>query len=1240
MRIVKKEQRNMRRLAWAACAAAVCVCTMKVEGVDAFSYIQKGLVACYDGVENAGAGVHDANATTWVDLTGNGNDGTVGSGITWVANGWVNTSEAPVIKPISVGPGLAAATGSETFTMEFTGKRESTLRSTLFGQYANKPSVNFEYTANGNGATANSLRLHFYVSLAESNTLNQYTTQATTFRNGDSATLAFTAAPTERGLWKDGVRGTFTDNTRSADRILYRNTTCDSVIGGDSAREGNSQFPFIGTCNAFRLYNRVLTTEELAVNTAVDAVRFRGATPATLTLPAGWAFDAQGNLLKTVTVSAIGGTVCLGDGAPAAFVSTNIVQDASSVTLTFTAAADAGYEFVDWEGDTDAIVSSDGMEVTVDCSGAVSLYAVFCSTSDISPTFTAQGQYATNGLVAWFDGYENAGFGQHSTAATTWKDLSGNGNDASVDTTLVGWGETCYTNIATSGHPVTIAPGGITPTILATDWTAEFATRTIDAYGTRSSYFGNYKGTGLSIERQSGKLRLWYANAPNLTGIAPHAQNEATVFSALCAPTTQTVYKDGKFVWSVVTNLTAVNKLNTGLTYCIGGENDRANQMFRGNYYSFRLYDHPLSGGEVRINAAADAARLMRKVRATAWVGGASGDWLDGANWSGGVPSTLAAAFVAPAAGNLDLVLPRSVPALTNLTLRNATGMTRVTVPMGGTVVSRNGVLTVGRGGEFVVSDGATVAFDGTGGTRGEDAYTVDVTEGGKFSLHGGTVTLDPFRGAFRMSGFEGCTGCLSIASGKLSINSVASAHGIQAEKGGRIEMTGGTISVTAPTYTPASTMPRFTFLDGGSIDMSGSAEIKFENVGGIFGAGDVRLSGSSKITIAPTWTPLEGWAYLYFHPNKGETCRVTVNDNASIALSEKNTYVMMGAADHGGRTVLNWNSSKTIIAYNSFAVGMGNGYGELNLASGTVNGRGRGLKLGENGITAREKLFPTGVVNVTGGRLLNSNNTNGGDTMHGLIVGAGNCSSLVKPGLFRGILNVQGGAVTNTGHYFGVGLGVGEGDVLQTGGDIRHKPTSGHQMIIGAWGGTGRYVVSNGTTSATRDVYVGGITTNLLPHKPVSLYTVCPVTNHCAKGLLRVAGGSFTTDGTLWLSYDGEGVLEIGPSGTLTAANVTLTNTPAALTGGSDLTAKVRFTCGPQGVGTLDASGTFTIGPGATLEVDSTALEDRGRFPLISFGSCEGDFASVTVTGRGSVVKTASGYVLDRSSGTVLFLR
>ena len=37
-------------------------------------YVQDGLVAVYDGIENAGWGVHDPNATVWKDLTGNGWD--------------------------------------------------------------------------------------------------------------------------------------------------------------------------------------------------------------------------------------------------------------------------------------------------------------------------------------------------------------------------------------------------------------------------------------------------------------------------------------------------------------------------------------------------------------------------------------------------------------------------------------------------------------------------------------------------------------------------------------------------------------------------------------------------------------------------------------------------------------------------------------------------------------------------------------------------------------------------------------------------------------------------------------------------------------------------------------------------------------------------------------------------------------------------------------------------------------
>ena len=50
--------------------------------LSAKSYVQDGLVAMWDGIENAGWGVHDASATTWTDLIG-GITPTANSTLTW-----------------------------------------------------------------------------------------------------------------------------------------------------------------------------------------------------------------------------------------------------------------------------------------------------------------------------------------------------------------------------------------------------------------------------------------------------------------------------------------------------------------------------------------------------------------------------------------------------------------------------------------------------------------------------------------------------------------------------------------------------------------------------------------------------------------------------------------------------------------------------------------------------------------------------------------------------------------------------------------------------------------------------------------------------------------------------------------------------------------------------------------------------------------------------------------------------
>ncbi len=55
-------------VARAALALALCAALVRAETTD--DYIQDGLVACWDGVENAGRLTHESDTTNWVDVVG------------------------------------------------------------------------------------------------------------------------------------------------------------------------------------------------------------------------------------------------------------------------------------------------------------------------------------------------------------------------------------------------------------------------------------------------------------------------------------------------------------------------------------------------------------------------------------------------------------------------------------------------------------------------------------------------------------------------------------------------------------------------------------------------------------------------------------------------------------------------------------------------------------------------------------------------------------------------------------------------------------------------------------------------------------------------------------------------------------------------------------------------------------------------------------------------------------------
>ena len=81
------------------------------------AYVQRGLVAAYDGIDNVGTGSHDSSATTWKNLADDSSlDGTCDSKLSWVnGNGWTVSGDC---KPVTVGSGLAAVISKTNCTIE------------------------------------------------------------------------------------------------------------------------------------------------------------------------------------------------------------------------------------------------------------------------------------------------------------------------------------------------------------------------------------------------------------------------------------------------------------------------------------------------------------------------------------------------------------------------------------------------------------------------------------------------------------------------------------------------------------------------------------------------------------------------------------------------------------------------------------------------------------------------------------------------------------------------------------------------------------------------------------------------------------------------------------------------------------------------------------------------------------------------------------------------------------------
>jgi hypothetical protein len=198
-------------------------------------YIQDGLVAMWDGIENAGWGVHDSNAIVWKDLVGDG-DFPVGS------NSFMEDYLRVDEKVDNKIPWNGLLYGDQ-YTIEVAGFSDETYKSiaTLPGT-----DIGAGFVPYSNWGPSNSYVLHC-----------------------GARTVIANTGPV-------GTRKCFGIAVNLNDYKLY-STTSNYVKDGTwikNETEYKGSIEVGGRTNFIRFYNRALTAEEIAYNYEIDKARF------------------------------------------------------------------------------------------------------------------------------------------------------------------------------------------------------------------------------------------------------------------------------------------------------------------------------------------------------------------------------------------------------------------------------------------------------------------------------------------------------------------------------------------------------------------------------------------------------------------------------------------------------------------------------------------------------------------------------------------------------------------------------------------------------------------------------------------------------------------------------------------------------------------------------------------------------------------------------------------------------
>ena len=358
------------------------------------SYIKNGLVAHWDGVENAGRGVHDPSATVWKDLV-EGREFTLYN-VTVEDNGMVFAGAQTSYGELSAADTAATFENASDGTLEIVYASRSTSESQIILQSSE---------ASGHAASIwQSSRFLAACGSANNSPYFNFTSGKAT----NIVSVLYTSA-------KPGTARVNGNRLTSAGLDCWVGATDVTTIGTRTSKSNN---PFNGAIYSIRVYNRRLTDEEIDANHAIDRKRFiEGDTSV---------FDCE-----LIDVSTNAAKVVWEADTPAPSQLTARFVSGFAPDLSDGVALQLG-SFASGTVVTSAVAfaraSSTYWRIEAEDEGG----NVFRSLISAIPVFVGDGarDYVSSGLVAQWDGIENIGDGLHSANPQVWKDLVGSGDVA------------------------------------------------------------------------------------------------------------------------------------------------------------------------------------------------------------------------------------------------------------------------------------------------------------------------------------------------------------------------------------------------------------------------------------------------------------------------------------------------------------------------------------------------------------------------------------------------------------------------------------------------------------------------------------------------------------------------------------------------------------------------------------------------------------------------------------------